>query len=71
MERRAEHIRVAENAIETARIGILQLGEAILDCLLEDILNGGERVVVVGTGVGQNRGPRGDFNQGACTLKPR
>ncbi|MCZ0938713.1 MAG: hypothetical protein OXJ55_08765 [Caldilineaceae bacterium] len=54
----------------TARVGNLQLEEAIPDCLLEGILNEGERVVVVGTGVGQNREPRGDFNQGACTLNP-
>lgn len=32
-------------------------------------LQKGERVVVVGTGVGKNRGPWGDFNLDACTLK--
>ena len=31
-------------------------------------LNKGDRVVVVGTGVGKNRGPWGDFNLDACTL---
>ena len=31
-------------------------------------LNEGDRVVVVGTGVGKNRGPWGDFNLDACTL---
>ncbi len=33
-------------------------------------LNEGERVVVVGTGVGKNRGPWGDFNLDDCTLNP-
>ncbi|MCZ0938710.1 MAG: hypothetical protein OXJ55_08750 [Caldilineaceae bacterium] len=33
--RAAEHTRVAGNAVEAARIGILQLEEAILDILLE------------------------------------
>ena len=34
-------------------------------------LNEGDRVVVVGTGVGKNRGPWGDFNLDACTLNPQ
>lgn len=33
-------------------------------------LKEGDRVVVVGTGVGKNRGPWGDFNLDACTLNP-
>ncbi len=33
-------------------------------------LNEGDRVVVVGTGVGKNRGRWGDFNLDACTLNP-
>ena len=33
-------------------------------------LNKGDRVVVVGTGVGKNRRPWGDFNLDACTLNP-
>ena len=33
-------------------------------------LNKGDRVIVVGTGVGKNRGPWGDFNLDACTLNP-
>ena len=34
-------------------------------------LNKGDHVVVVGTGVGKNRGPWGDFNLDACTLNAR
>ena len=33
-------------------------------------LNKGDRVVVVGTGVGKNRRPLGDFNLDACILNP-